>query len=255
MGASSKNREDLEKTIQNLYRVFGRYRFTDKRGDTAFPEACDPEPLLAVPLNQLPAEALDIFHAKALTTWGTSEDFRHFLPRMLELSVFDRFTMDRAVLWGKLAYDHWHMWPKLEIEAIECFSLALWRFKLSQYPNEIESEEIGDLLKAYANAGIGLNDFLETWSQHLSDPETDIAAAIHLGLYLEYTGLATAKRPKQTWVGPSAQDELVSWLLALNPASVIESVFHRASGARYSEALSLAHQYAEWFVSIQCPDG
>src|SRR5215217_3970660 len=65
----------------------------------------DRDAMRRAPLRALDAEHLRRYATSALTTWGDDVDFRHFLPRLLELAgagAFDDFV--RWVLLSKLTY-------------------------------------------------------------------------------------------------------------------------------------------------------
>jgi len=153
----------IQEAIEALYHVFSRYRFTDMVGDAVFPGFCDPKPLLAHQLRVLPIEAFDTFAWKTMTTWGTADDFRHFLPRMLELlyTEIDRFghitgMMERDPLFGKLTYGKWQTWPAREVAAIKDFVSSWW--------SEIIHREIsGDDLKRQLQAGESITYLFEQW--------------------------------------------------------------------------------------------
>lgn len=69
-----------------------------------------------------------------MTTWGTVGDYKHFLPRLLELvpePAGITCELDIEVLFGKLRYGKWDTWPEGEQRAIRHYLMALWRFALS----------------------------------------------------------------------------------------------------------------------------
>ena len=94
----------LTEAIQELYRVFKPYQVR------RHPEGCpccvsdsDKRRLFSKPLSDLSPDDLGRFAWKALTTWGTVEDLKHFLPRLLELVAIDECApFEREVLFGKL---------------------------------------------------------------------------------------------------------------------------------------------------------
>lgn len=44
----------------------------------------------------------------AVYTWGTADDFKHFLPRLFELLVTDSDAfVDTAAVFAKLNYESW----------------------------------------------------------------------------------------------------------------------------------------------------
>lgn len=74
-----------------------------------------------------------------MTTWGSVADFKHFLPRMLELLVTEvepagfsaTMRFERWLLFSKIAYGKWHEWPANEIDAIKAFILTWGRQLIS----------------------------------------------------------------------------------------------------------------------------
>ncbi|WP_027341474.1 hypothetical protein [Hamadaea tsunoensis] len=79
----------------------------------------------AAPLRELNVDQLQYFVVSAVFTWGTVEDFKHFLPRMFELTATDGFVIPATeTLYGRLAYAEFATWPPAEQEAVRVFSLA-----------------------------------------------------------------------------------------------------------------------------------
>ena len=113
----------LAEAIQDLYRVFKPYQVR------RHPEGCpccvsdaDKRRLFSKPLTELSPEDLGRFAWKVLTTWGTVEDLKHFLPRLLELVALDECTpFETEVLFGKLRLGGWTAWPDSQRESLACF--------------------------------------------------------------------------------------------------------------------------------------
>ena len=81
--------------------------------------------LARTPLQHLSAKQLDRYARKAITTVGTVEDFRYFLPRIVEAAVGGDLLVDREVVFGKLRRGNWRGWPLHEQEAVETFARAV----------------------------------------------------------------------------------------------------------------------------------
>jgi hypothetical protein len=128
------------------------------------------------PLRDLTWSELSRFGWQAMTTWGTVDDLRHFLPRMLELvaieldpkltpadgptdAVYD-WPYDHSALVGKLEYGKWQTWPRREREAIHIYLLALWRHLLVTYPSSFSVETTPACL---ARIGEDLMPYLDAW--------------------------------------------------------------------------------------------
>jgi hypothetical protein len=76
-----------------------------------------------------------------MTTWGGTDDFRRFLPRIFELisAGGGRWTVPEAVF-GKLSYGQWETWPPDEREAITSFFETLWSNVLDHFPHAFSAE-------------------------------------------------------------------------------------------------------------------
>ena len=117
---------DLNAAIEGLYAAFRRPRAPARvEGCPCCTTEAELEPLSRVPLRELSSAQIDQYAFKALTTVGTVEDFRYFLPRLVELALGDQLETDRPVLFGKPAYGQWRTWPAAEQLALERFAAAL----------------------------------------------------------------------------------------------------------------------------------
>ncbi len=71
-------------------------------------------------LKSLSFDDLEDFIFKSMTTFGDVDDFKHFLPRILELYIDDFFgaPYDVGILFSKLEYAKWEEWPESEYDAL-----------------------------------------------------------------------------------------------------------------------------------------
>jgi hypothetical protein len=162
------------------------------------------------------------FSAKALTTWGAVEDFKHFLPRLLD------FDLDRSL--NKLAYADWRQWPQPEQQAVEEYLVALWEQQQAaceEYP------PAADLLHAMGELGIDLRPHLDRWRLRASKPDVyqlvtlinnDLRSSPHPTIY------QLPKQPRS-----AAAQTLLDWLLEPATARMLETAFFAASGAEAAE--------------------
>jgi hypothetical protein len=109
------------------------------------------------------AGGLSLFAFKAMTKWGTEDDFRHFLPRLLELRALSTpADVDDFVLFGKLTYANWRSWPLAEQQAVEQFLTAWGRHLMSVYPHSSSLLEYMQILVLLSD---DVTPFLDTWWQ------------------------------------------------------------------------------------------
>lgn len=114
--------------LETLYATFSRYNGIHLEGCPHCTSFEDSAALRRAPVRRLGGE-LYRYLFKAMTTWGTDEDFKHFVPRLLELYAS---SADAWLLCDKLAYARWRSWPTLERGAVEGYVLSLWRERLAE---------------------------------------------------------------------------------------------------------------------------
>lgn len=169
----------------------------------------------------LSANDLGNYAAKAMTTWGTADDYRYFLPRILELvpTPEARSWMGLGVqlIADKLAYGEWEKWPPAEREVLRAFFLASFLLTVAS--------EGGDGMDATLHLCSGLLHADETapyWEPWLSD---DYGAQLHL------TGVVEMFAPtwdsdwwEQTWRGHPRASEVHAFLADPSVADRLERV-------------------------------
>ena len=81
-----------------------------------------------------------------MTTWGSVDDFKYYLPRLLELASTGELELDNFIILGKLGYADWKNWDKIEQETITHFLKSWWKYEINngQY---LESKTLLELLK------------------------------------------------------------------------------------------------------------
>ena len=133
MQTFEKKQQALQAAIENLYVAFSSYKLrAPVEGCDCCVKKDDKKRLAAKPLRQLQEDDLSRYAFKAMTTWGDEYDFKHFLPRILELLATGcSLTFGADILPNKLGYAEWRTWPDNENKAIHSFLLALWDFDLS----------------------------------------------------------------------------------------------------------------------------
>ena len=158
-------------TIEDLYRTFAGYRLGPHvEGCPHCVTDRDHARIYSGPLHSLTAVDLDRYAFKAMTTWGDEHDFRHFLPRILELMVSGApdWSVDTEVVLGKLAYANWRTWPEREQAALQSFLRVRWSAGLSQDAAESMEPEGSHFdadawLCGIALAGDEIAPYVEAW--------------------------------------------------------------------------------------------
>src|SRR5689334_4808434 len=79
----------LQASVENLYTVFARYPLAEIEHCKCCVTPEENARLSAKPLRELTEADFGRYPGKAITTWGHDEDYKHFLPRLLELVLTD----------------------------------------------------------------------------------------------------------------------------------------------------------------------
>ncbi len=202
----------MDAAITELYRVFKPYRLGEDFcgcGDCVAPR--DSELLASKPLADLDVSDLNRYAFKALTTWGTERHFKHFLPRLLELTLDKYLAFDfPEVIFEKLTYAKWSTWPNVETNAIRSFLVAFWKHHLLLAGDFPTDDRIRTVLGGLAEACESLNLFLDIWAETKTE-----CSALHLAQLIDGSAddLMTTGRIR-LWGDSTRQcDEIKQWML------------------------------------------
>ncbi len=155
----------LPEVIAHLYKVFARYPANvGMNGSPLYHELAQwNRSLTAKPLKELSEEDLRIYYFKALTTWGNTNDFKHFLPRILELLTKLPSGLEEWVALDKLNYGLYKNWPAVERDAIHQFLLGFWQMLLHAESPQIDAQFDG-YFPAIANVYPDFKQLLQLWA-------------------------------------------------------------------------------------------
>ncbi|GGR81820.1 hypothetical protein [Deinococcus sedimenti] len=126
---------ELQDAIAGLYTAFGTVpRPTVIRHEPYELQPGEVTALLERPLRELPPGLLRSYLCDALFTVGTWDDFRSFLPRLLELLVTDDIELDPVA--SRLAYarERGYRLTGPQEAALETFFLSYWNHLLWHVP-------------------------------------------------------------------------------------------------------------------------
>ncbi len=229
---------NLDEAVHALYEAFKKYNTRHH------PEGCpccvgddDKRRLFSRPLKELTSDDLERFARKALTTWGTVEDLKHFLPRLLDLVPTDDCpSFDREVLLGKLRLAGWRTWPENERKAIESFLAAVWWNCLTSEAGWVWLDE---LLCGLGNAVDDVSPYLKIWTNCRL-----ITGYGHLVHFINDNSATLLKR-RHLWNAfwSEAEDQMrqiIDWLSSSQTLKTLEGIFAEKPDSNYSDALAIA---------------
>ncbi|RVX46784.1 hypothetical protein EDD27_9687 [Nonomuraea polychroma] len=218
---------DLGSALDNLYAVFSRYPLP---AETAVCDHCvSPESVQAAraaPLRLLTASALQPYASHAISTWGDLEEFKHYLPRLLELLILeelDGLYADSVMRWVTFG---WRSLRQAEQEAIMTVVNAWWRQTLLHYPRDVD---VMSMIEIIADTlGLELAPYLAEWEA--LDPE---AAARHMAWLVE--DFTVHSGHDADWYA-----NLEAWIAGPAPARMLTAGLVRAKSAEAAEQFSHA---------------
>ena len=233
---------ELQHSISALYQAFAAYR-TPKAMDAC---ACCIDGaansrLLSRSLRQLSSDDLSHYSRKAMTTWGTQTDFKHFLPRLLELLALEPESgIYLDMLIGKLEYADYLHWPDDEKEAICTFILAVRSDGLSKYPYHIPIDE---LVLSLARTGDKLHEFLIRWIER-----GDRTAIYHLADFVQSVSfkLDANGTPILIDATPETAKQLRDWLVSREVLERLQEAFITEGNGELANSLSDAEHQISW---------
>lgn len=198
--------DSLDEAIREVYRVFATHK---KPRDF---DACDhcmsaeeKRFFLTRELQDLTADELMRYAADVFLTMGDVKDFKHFLPRILEISVQDdSWWPGPEVVLNKLRLADWSQWPANERNAVvkvlnEKFAALL------KDPNA-EGFDVDTWVCALGRCVDDLTPFLNQLENEASE-ETLLS-------FIEenQSALSNGKLANSFWDSPVNEQRLIEWL-------------------------------------------
>jgi hypothetical protein len=184
--------------------------------------------ITAAPLQRLTHDQLGDFASSAITTVGEPEDYRHFLPRILELSFGGGSQMgfEPSVIAGKLEMAGWRSWDRDERRAVE----AVFRSAL-QRAIEIDTDEqrdAGDWLCGLCRLGLDPAPSLAAWRASLT-----VNAALQLAVFVDEVDVKDGRVACGTWrdVDEAARQTVATWALSEETWAQLLAAVDAASSA------------------------
>jgi hypothetical protein len=207
---------DLQAAINDLYAVFSRYPLRAHLVGCAhcFFEA-DNARLHSAPLREMEERDLKMFSWKTMTTWGDAADFKHFFPRLCELSTISDDTLHFGIdLFGrKLKLAGYPNWPEEERGAFLRFLLAWWTWLLEEQNTGWMKDVSPETLAPYVK---DIRPLLEALFQNTTAPGKLFAVVEYKRLY---DALDDPKQPFSL----AQREQVLAWLTAPGTQEAIRS--------------------------------
>lgn len=212
---------DLRRAIDACYEAFSVY---------PIPSALEASPLrdpaqilqslTSAPLRELSDENIGPYAFYAMTTVGGVEDYKHFLPRILELALLSTGQpgLEAEIIALRLNYGEWRQWPVHEQRSVTAVFEESFDTVKQRHIDEVEAD---GWLCGMAILGLPVSDMLDKWVAS-SHPNSGLQIAQFIDRTAEFIREAGARR-KAYW---SHVDEMTIQLLRrwIGSASVAEKL-------------------------------
>jgi hypothetical protein len=191
--------EKLKNIVEESYLLFGKYRANlplDVCTECCMTKSQETE-LVSLDVKQIPFELLYEYNTAAKTAHPDLEEFKHFLPRFIELTSELKLLHHSAELvLNRFDYYKESDWSGDEKELLQLFAEELFEYVLSVYPIP-ESERIDAVLIMLAKTNVDILKVLNRWGSVKSHSSV-----------LHYNGFSGDTHPKLS--SPFADEALSS---------------------------------------------
>jgi len=202
----------MHTSIDELYRIFRLYRLGDDFFGSSFGIShADFRRLTSKPLDELHVVDVEHYVSRALTTWGNVGHFKHFLPRLVQLTTDHYLDFERPnAIFSKLDLARWKTWPAEESKSVGRSLIYFWERQLALPGDFPIDQRIESVLHGLQQACGGLQPFLERWLT-IDDP----SAALHLAQVSRNISSDPSDEDNRRRLGGVAEavrDQIFPWL-------------------------------------------
>lgn len=192
--------------------------------------------LFSKPLKELDNEELNRFTGKAISTWGKVDDFKHFLPRIFELTALYKTPYEIWIAFEKLDLAEWKTWNKAEQDSINEYLIALFENILNDESEEAQYNFI-DYYTAINHFCIDSDSLVSIW-----DSTKTKAAVIHLSRLIVEQHYAIFDKGVLQGFNKSHNNvsQLKKWLLNPKTIEMLEKAYFQYQTEKISENISEA---------------
>ena len=226
-------KNELNKITEELYTVFEKYKldivkFEENSCPCCFDKKAKKE-LFSRPLKNITENDIITYSESAISTIGSIDDYKHFLPRILDL-LQDETSLDLIgsfICFEKLNYAEWETWPSEEQEIIEYYLSALWSNKINT--ENISQEYLIDIMtitSRYIGIEYCLKEILNS----------NANSALDLILNSVINGFDYNIQDRES---------LISWLYAESVLKKLEYIFFKTNDYERSNKISTAYTILE----------
>lgn len=231
----------LEAATKELYAVFARHRrAANIEGCPCCVHESDKAALRDAPPQELAADELAHFAFKAMTTWGSSADYKHFFPRILEIAALEDAPHIGLELWlvqEKMQLAGWPSgWTHEEKLAVRQFVTAAAIALLDR-----EAPGVDPTLRAVVWLDGDPAAVLGAW-----DTNASRTAVLQLARFITDNEASLMTERKLRWSSEVMSHPIDAWLLAPARLASLEAAFFASTDQAEARVISRAAEALSW---------
>ncbi len=228
--------DKLKISIEKLYETFAKYQGLSKlEGSPLYGDLNNwNKQLRSKKLRELTDEDLSRFAGKVILTWGDENDYRFYLPRILELTAELKTPYQIWTIYSRLEDANWKTWDIEEQVKINDFTLELWNNLLNDNSDKAEWN-FRDYFHAISYYYPDFSEILKVWETNNS-----FASIKHLTNYVfeerqylfDYNYIASIRK------NTKHIEQFKNWLTSDKTIKKIEKAFYENDKNEIAERLS-----------------
>jgi hypothetical protein len=230
----------LKISIEKLYDIFAKYQGLSKLEGSPLYDDLETwnKQLRSKKLRELTDEDLSLFAGKVILTWGDENDYRFYLPRILELTAELKTPYEIWTLYSRLEDANWKTWNADELTAINDFTIELWNNLLTDNSEKAEWQ-FKDYFHSIAYFYPNFSEILKVWESNDS-----FASIKHLTNYIfeERQHLFDNNYIDSIEKNTKNIEQFKTWLTSDNILKKIEQAFYDNEKSEIAERLSWVEQ-------------
>lgn len=231
---------ELKISIEKLYDIFEKYQGLSKLEGSPLYDDLDiwNKQLRSKKLRDLTNEDLSRFAGSVILTWGDENDYRCYLPRILELTAELQTPFDIWTIYSRLEDANWKTWNIEEQNALNEFTVELWNNILNDNSERAEWE-FKEYFHAIAYFYRDFSKILNVWETHDS-----FASIKHLTNYIfeERQNLFDNNFIDSREKNTKDIEQFKTWLTSDKIIEKIEKAFYDNEKNEIAERLSWVEQ-------------
>lgn len=233
----SDSKREVQEVLEQIKDVFSKYTVTHPVEGS--PVSVSEE--MQHDLEHDTYNTLPRYFFSAMTTWGTEEDFKAFLPMILEIYTFNNSHLYSGdMLFRKMKYAKFDEWDNREQHLIHDYCQALWNHLLDSF-KEGHTWHVREFIKDVFQP----EKYLIIWESRLHE----VPALRHLVVFINDAYRIHYRGLNAVGVGEIHDN----WIVSETMLNRLEAAYFQYIDEEFSKELSIAVENIKWLLSYNKP--